>query len=125
MAFKKRKDPNGGLTERAKFERQLALRKTIPKPGDTNIQSIGGPVSSVEDVERCFEYYKTTQQIDFPDGVKEQMIEDYLLDSFDKQHLVFNCLRVSDGYEWRACFISDKQVEEMTKVNDVFQQNNN
>lgn len=125
MAFKKRKDPNGGLTQRAKFERQLALTKSIPKPGDTNIHSIGGPVSSVEDIVRCFEYYKTTQQIDFPDGTKEQMIADYLLDSSDKQHLVFNCVRVIDGYEWRGCFISDEQVDEMTKVDDVFQQANN
>ena len=125
MAFKKRKDPNGGLTTKAKFERQLALdNRLIRKDGDI-IQSIGGPVSSVEDIVRCFEHYKTTQQIDFPDGTKEQMIADYLLDSSDKQHLVFNCVRVIDGYEWRGCFISDEQVDEMTKVDDVFQQANN
>jgi len=125
MAFKKRKDPNGGLTTRAKFERQLALdNRDTRKEGDI-IQSIGGPVSSVEDVIKCFEHYKTTQQIDFADGVKEQMIADYLLDSSDKQHLVFNCKRVIDGYKWFACFVSDKQVHEMTKVNDVFQQINN
>ena len=125
MAFKKRKDPNGGLTQRAKFERQLALDNRVTRKDGDIIQSIGGPVSSVEDIVRCFEYYKTTQQIDFPDGTKEQMIADYLLDSSDKQHLVFNCVRVIDGYEWRGCFISDEQVDEMTKVDDVFQQANN
>jgi len=128
MAFKKRKDPNGGgLTTRAKFERQLALDnrdRDTRKEGDI-IQSIGGPVSSVEDVIKCFEHYRTTQQIDFADGVKEQMIADYLLDSSDKQHLVFNCKRVIDGYEWWCQFAPDKHVHEMTKVNDVFQQTNN
>ena len=125
MAFKKRKDPNGGLTKLAKFERQQALdNRTNRKLGDI-IQSIGGPISSVEDIERTYEHYRTTQQIEFEDGVKEQMIADYLLDSSDKQHLVFNCTRVIDGYKWRACFISDEQVDEMKKVNDVFQQNNN
>ena len=124
MAFKKRKDPNGGLTKLAKFERQQSLRKTKAKYGDI-VQSIGGPISSVEDIVRTYEHYKTTQQIDFPDGVKEQMIADYIKDSSDKQHLVFNCVRVIDGYEWRGCFISDEQVHEMTKVNDIFEQINN
>ena len=124
MAFKKRKDPNGGLTKLAKFERQQSLRTKETKYGDI-VQSIGGPISSVEDIVRTYEHYKTTQQIDFPDGTKEQMIADYLLDSSDKQHLVFNCVRVIDGYEWRGCFVSDEQVHEMTKVNDIFEQTNN
>jgi len=125
MSFKKRKDPNGGLTKKAKFERQLALRKTLPKNGDTNVQSVGCPISSVEDIVSCFEYYKISQQIDFPDGTREEMITDYLLDSTNKQHLVFNCMRVIDGYEWRGCFISDRQVKEMIPLKQMCEKNNN
>ncbi len=125
MAFKKRKDPNGGLTKLAKFERQQALdNRTNRKLGDI-IQSIGGPISSVEDIERTYEHYRTTQQIEFEDGVKEQMIADYLLDSSDKQHLVFNCTRVIDGYKWWGQFVSDKQVHEMTPSKQMFQEINN
>ena len=125
MAFKKRKDPNGGLSKLAKFERQQALDNRVSRKEGDIIQSIGGPISSVEDIERTYEHYRTTQQIDFPNGTKEQMIADYLLDSSDKQHLVFNCTRVIDGYKWWGQFVSDKQVHEMTKVDDVFQQANN
>lgn len=125
MSFKKRKDPNGGLTKKAKFERQLALRKTLPKKGDTNVQSVGCPISSVEDIVNCFEYYKISQQIDFPDGTREEMIADYLIDSSDKQHLVFNCTRVIDGYKWWGQFVSDKQVHEMTPSKLMFQEINN
>jgi len=125
MAFKKRKDPNGGLTTRAKFERQLALdNRHTRKKGDI-IQSIGGPISSVEDIKLAFEHYRTTQQIELEKGIEDQMIGQYILDSSDKQHLVFNCEKVINGYKWFACFVSDKQVHEMTKVNDVFQQINN
>ena len=124
MSFKKRKDPNGGITKKAKFERQLALRTTTPKEGGV-VQSIGSPVSSVEDIIRTYEHYRTTQQIDFPDGVKGQMIADYLLDSSDKQHLVFNCTRVIDGYKWWGQFVSDKQVHEMTPSKLMFQEINN
>jgi hypothetical protein len=49
MSYKKRKDPNGGLTKLSKFERQQSLRTKETKYGDI-VQSIGGPVSSVEDV---------------------------------------------------------------------------
>ena len=87
MSYKKRKDPNGGLTKLSKFERQQSLWTKETKYGDI-VQSIGGPVSSVEDVIRTFEYYKTTQQIDCIDGIKEEMIRDYLLDNKNKQHLV-------------------------------------
>ena len=125
MAFKKRKDPNGGLTKLAKFERQQALdNRTNRKLGDI-IQSIGGPISSVEDIERTYEHYRTTQQIEFEDGVKEKMIADYLLDSSDKQHLVFNCTRVIDGYKWWGQFVSDKQVHEMTPSKQIFEKFNN
>lgn len=124
MSFKKRKDPNGGITKKAKFERQLALRTTTPKEGGV-VQSIGSPVSSVEDIIRTYEHYRTTQQIDFPNGTKEQMIADYLLDSSDKQHLVFNCTRVIDGYKWWGQFVSDKQVHEMTPSKLMFQEINN
>lgn len=125
MAFKKRKDPNGGLTKLAKFERQQALdNRASIKEGDI-IQSIGGPISSVEDIIRTFEHYRTTQQIEFEDGVKEQMIADYLIDSSDKQHLVFNCTRVIDGYKWWGQFVSDKQVHEMTPSKLMFQEINN
>lgn len=125
MAFKKTKDPNGGLTKLAKFERQQALDNiTNRKLGDI-IQSIGGPISSVEDIIRTFEHYRTTQQIEFEDGVKEQMIADYLIDSSDKQHLVFNCTRVIDGYKWWGQFVSDKQVHEMTPSKLMFQEINN
>ena len=125
MAFKKRKDPNGGgLTKLAKFERQQATMSKPPKKGET-IQSIGGPISSVEDIKLAFEHYKTTQQIELEKGIEDQMIGEYILDSSDKQHLVFNCEKVIDGYKWFACFISDKQVHEMTKVKDMFEQINN
>jgi hypothetical protein len=124
MAFKKRKDPNGGLTKLAKFERQQSLRKTKAKYGDI-VQSIGGPISSVEDIVRTYEHYKTTQQIDFPDGVKEQMIADYIKDSSDKQHLVFHCERVIDGYEWKGYFISDEDVLDRTSSKQMFEQINN
>lgn len=124
MSFKKRKDPNGGLTKLSKFERQLVLRTKETKYGDI-VQSIGGPVSSFEDVIRTFDYYKTTQQIDFPEGIKEEMIRDYLLDSSDKQHLVFDCRKISCGYEWRGQFISDKQVREIIPSKQLFQQINN
>jgi hypothetical protein len=121
MSFKKRKDPNGGLTKKAKFERQLVLRKTTPKEGGV-VQSIGNPISSVEDILRTYEHYRTTQQIDFPNGTKEQMIADYLLDSSDKQHLVFSCKRVTDGYEWYGQFVSDKRIINIARTQDVFQQ---
>ena len=124
MAFKKRKDPNGGLTKLAKFERQQSLRKTKAKYGDI-VQSIGGPISSVEDIVRTYEHYRTTQQIDFEDGVKEKMIADYLKDSSDKQHLVFHCERVKDGYEWKAQFVSDEQVLEKTSSKQMFEEINN
>ena len=124
MAFKKRKDPNGGLTKLAKFERQQATMSKSPKNGET-IQSIGAPISSVEDIKLAFEHYRTTQQIELEKGIEDQMIGEYILDSSDKQHLVFNCKKVIGGYEWFACFISDKQVHEMTKVKDMFEQINN
>jgi hypothetical protein len=124
MSYKKRKDPSGGLTKLSKFERQQSLWTKETKYGDI-VQSIGGPVSSVEDVIRTFEHYKTTQQIEFEDGVKEQMITDYLLDSSNKQHLVFHCRRISCGYEWSGQFISDEQVREMTPSKQLFQEMNN
>ena len=125
MSFKKRKDPNGGLTKLAKFERQQALdNRTFRKEGDI-IQSIGSPISSVEDIVRTYEHYRTTQQIEFEDGVKEQMIADYLLDSSDKQHLVFNCTRVIDGYKWWGQFVSDEHVHEKTPSKQMFQEINN
>jgi hypothetical protein len=124
MSYKKRKYPNGGLTKLSKFERQLSLRTTEPKYGDV-VQSIGGPISSVEDIVRTYEYYRTTQRIDFEDRVKEQIITDYLLDSSDKQHLVFHCIRIIDGYKWIGQFISDEQVREMTPTKLKFQQMNN
>jgi len=125
MAFKKRKDPNGGLTKLAKFERQQALDNRVSRKEGDIIQSIGGPISSVEDIERTYEHYRTTQQIEFEDGVKEKMIADYLLDSSDKQHLVFNCTRVIDGYKWWGQFVSDKQVHEMTPSKQIFEKFNN
>ena len=124
MSYKKRKDPNGGLTKLSKFERQQSLRTTKPNYGDI-VQSIGGPVSSVEDVIRTFEYYKTTQQIDFEDGVKEQMITDYLLDSSDKQHLVFHCERMIGGYKWFGQFVSDEVVREFIPSKQLFKEMNN
>jgi hypothetical protein len=121
MSYKKRKDPNGGLTKLSKFERQQSLRTKETKYGDI-VQSIGGPVSSVEDVIRTFEYYKTTQQIDCIDGIKEEMIRDYLLDNKNKQHLVFHCERVKGGYEWFGQFISNEVVREFTPSEKLFQQ---
>jgi hypothetical protein len=53
------------------------------------------------------------------------MIADYLLDSSDKQHLVFNCTRVIDGYKWWGQFVSDKQVHEMTPSKQIFEKFNN
>lgn len=125
MAFKKRKDPNGGLSKLAKFERQQALDNRLSRKEGDIIQSIGGPISSVEDIVRTYEHYRTTQQIEFEDGIKEQMIADYLLDSSDKQHLVFNCTRVIDGYKWWGQFVSDKQVHEKTPSKQIFEQINN
>jgi len=124
MAFKKRKDPNGGLTKLAKFERQQALRNNDPKLGEI-IQSVGSPISSVEGIKRVFEHYKTTQDIDIERGVIDQMIGDYIIDSSDKQHLVFNCKKVIGGYEWFAMFISDEQVLEMQVSKDKFEEQNN
>ena len=124
MSFKKRKDPNGGLTKLSKFERQQSLRTKETKYGDI-VQSIGSPISSVEDIVRTFEHYRTTQQIDFEDGVKERMITDYLLDSSDKQHLVFHCERITGGYKWFGQFVSDEVVVEFTPLEQIFQQINN
>jgi hypothetical protein len=124
MSYKKRKVPNGGLTKLSKFERQQSLRMTKPKYGDI-VQSIGSPISSVEDILRTFEHYRTTQQIDFEDGVKERMITDYLLDSSDKQHLVFHCERMIGGYKWFGQFVSDKVVVEFTPIEKIFHQINN
>ena len=124
MSYKKRKDPNGGLTKLSKFERQQSLRTTKPKYGDI-VKSIGRPISSVEDIVKTYDYYKTTQQIDFEDGVKEQMITDYLLDSSDKQHLVFHCERMIGGYKWFGQFVSDEVVREFTPSKQMFQQINN
>ncbi len=124
MSYKKRKDPNGGLTMFSKFERQLVLRKNKPRFGEI-VRSIGGPISSVEDIIKTYEYYKTNQQIDFPDGTIEQMIKDYLLDSSDKHHLVFHCKKIINGYIWISQFISDKQVNLMNSTRDLFKQMNN
>ena len=124
MTFKKRKDPNGGLTKLAKFERKQALRKEQPKKGEI-IQSIGGPIKSVQDIKDAFEYYRTNQQIDLERGIEDQMIGDYILDNTDKDHLVFNCVEVKTGYEWYAMFISDKQVLDMQVSKDKFKEVNN
>jgi hypothetical protein len=124
MSYKKRKDPNGGLTKLSRFERQQSLRMTKPKYGDI-VQSIGSPISSVEDIIKTFEHYRNTQQIDFEDGVKEQMIKDYLLDRSNKQHLVFHCERITGGYKWFGQFVSDEVVVEFTPLEQIFQQINN
>jgi hypothetical protein len=125
MAFKKRKDPNGGLTKLAKFERQQSIiNNPSPKMGET-IQSIGGPISSVEDIKRTFEHYRTTQQIELEKGIEDQMIGEYILDSSDKQHLVFNCKKVIGGYHWFASFVSDNQVLDMQRSKDKFEEINN
>ena len=125
MAFKKRKDPNGGLTKLAKFERQQSIiDNPSPKLGET-IQSIGGPISSVEDIKRVFEHYRTTQQIELEKGVEDQMIGEYILDSSDKQHLVFNCKKVKGGYHWFSSFVSDNQVLDMQRSKDKFEELNN
>jgi hypothetical protein len=124
MSFKKRKDPNGGLSMFSKFERQLVLRKNKSKLGEI-VSSVGSPISSVEDIIKTYQYYKTNQKIEFPKGTIEQMIEDYKLDNTDKQHLVFHCMKVTGGYMWIGQFISDNQVREMNSTRLLFEQSNN
>ena len=53
------------------------------------------------------------------------MITDYLLDSSDKQHLVFHCERITGGYKWFGQFVSDEVVVEFTPIEQIFQQINN
>jgi len=119
MAFKKRKDPNGGLTKLAKFEREQALWNDRPDINDI-VNSVGAPIESVDDIKQIFEWHKERQQVEFEEGVLDKMIAEYLKDSSDKQHLVFNCIEVKDGYEWYSMFVSDEQVKEMQPSDEAF-----
>jgi hypothetical protein len=124
MAFKKRKDPNGGLSKLAKFEREQALWNDRPERNDI-VQSVGAPIDSVDDIKQIFEWHKERQQVEFEEGVLDKMIAEYLKDSSDKQHLVFNCIEVKDGYEWYSMFVSDEQVKEMQPSDEAFSEKYN
>lgn len=112
------------LSNLALFEREQALWKKQPKRNEI-VQSIGAPIESVDDIKQIFEWHKERQQIEFEEGVVEEMIEAYLKDSSDKQHLIFNCIEVKDGYEWYSMFVSDKEVKEMKASDEAFSEKYN
>jgi hypothetical protein len=112
------------LSNLARFEREQALWKKQPKRKEI-VQSVGAPIESVDDIKQIFEWHKERQQIEFEEGIVEQMIAEYLKDSSDKQHLVFNCIEVKDGYQWYSMFVSDEQVKEMQASDEAFSEKYN
>jgi hypothetical protein len=127
MSRKKRKHSttkNTHLKEKLKREKLLmelkfSMLKQKPKK-DEIIYSIGSPINNINDIISCLNHMRTSHQIEIEKKIEIEMIEDWLNNPIDKNHLIWNCIQNENrDIEWFGSFISNKDVQSMKDINDI------
>ncbi len=100
-------------------ELQCSFLEKKPKEYDV-INSFGFPISSINDIIHCVDYIRTSHRVVFEKNVEIDMIEEWVNNPSEKNHLVFNCFYNKNGdLEWYGRFISNEQVHTMKKIDDI------
>jgi hypothetical protein len=109
--------------EKLLIELNNSILKEKPKKYDI-INCFGFPINSINDIIHCMSYMRNSHKIEFDKNIEVDMIEEWVNNPNEKNHLVWNCIENSNReIEWFGRFISNKQITQMKKVSDLITDN--